>query len=79
MNYHDGVSMSVEPLFVPGLGSLDDLVPHDGLLSPDELEEIAWGIAERPEIWEPLVHVDPHRRRYELVYEDDRMHQAAIW
>ena len=37
MDYHDGMSMSVDPIFVPALGSLDDLVPHDGLLSADEL------------------------------------------
>src|SRR5262245_53485432 len=73
MKYHEGMSMSVDPVFVPALGSLDDLVPHEGLLSTDELEETARALAERPEIWEPLVHADPERRRYELVYEDDRM------
>jgi predicted metal-dependent enzyme (double-stranded beta helix superfamily) len=67
------MSMSVDPMFVPALGSLDDLVPHDGLLSTDELEDVARSIAERPEIWQPLVHADPERRRYELVFEDDRM------
>ena len=65
--------MSVESVFVPALGSLDELVPHDGLLSTEELEDVARAIAERAEIWEPLVHADPERRRYELVYEDDRM------
>ena len=62
-----------EPLFVPVLASLDGLVAHDGLLSTDELEELARKIALRPDIWEPLSHADPERRRYELVYEDDRM------
>ena len=65
--------MSIAPLFVPALASLDGLVPHDGVLDPAELEEVARAIAERPEMWEPLAHVDPDRRRYELVYEDDRM------
>ncbi len=60
-------------MFVPALASLDDLVPHDGLLSPEELEEIAGGLAERSHLWEHLAHRDPERRRYELVYEDDRM------
>ena len=55
------------------LASLGDIVPHDGLLSPDELEGVAGGIVGRPEIWEPLVDADPDRRRYELLYEDDRM------
>ena len=41
------MQMSVEPMFVPALASLDDLVPHDGLLSTDELEEVARGLAAR--------------------------------
>jgi hypothetical protein len=61
------------PLFVPARASLGDLVPHEGILDPDELERIARGIAERRDIWEPLTHADTERRRYELVYEDDRM------
>ncbi len=60
-------------MFVPALASLADLVPHGGVLDPEELEEVAVRIAERPEIWEPLVRVDPVQRRYELVHEDDRM------
>ena len=67
------LNMSTEPLFVPALASLDELVPHDGLLSPDELEGVAAGLAARTDIWEPLVHGNPDRRCYELVYEDDRM------
>jgi hypothetical protein len=65
--------MSAPPVFVPALASLGGLVPHDGLLSADELEEIARGIAEQPDLWEPLVRVDAEQRRYELVYEDERM------
>ncbi len=60
-------------MFVPALASLADLVPHEGVLDPEELEEVAVRIAERPEIWEPLVRVDRVQRRYELVYEDERM------
>ena len=56
------MSMSAEPVFVPALASLDGLVPHDGLLSPDELEGVASAIAARTEIWEPLVHGNPERR-----------------
>jgi hypothetical protein len=67
------VPLSAEPLFVPALASLDGLVPHDGLLSPDELESVAGEIAGRTDIWEPLVHSDVEHRRYELVYEDDRI------
>jgi len=71
--YDDTMSLSAEPIFVPALASLYDLVPHDGLLSPDELEDVASAIAARTDIWEPLVHGNPERRCYELVYEDDRM------
>ncbi|MGI8973249.1 MAG: cysteine dioxygenase [Gaiella sp.] len=61
------------PLFVPAVASLGDLVPHDGPLTPEELEAIASGIAARPELWRPLARTDANRRRYELVYEDERM------
>jgi hypothetical protein len=71
--YDDSMTVSTEPIFVPALPSLEGLVPHDGLLSPDELEALAGAIAARPDIWEPLVHADPERRCYELVYEDGRM------
>jgi hypothetical protein len=60
-------------VFVPARSDLDDLVPREGILSPAELEEVARGIAARPALWEPLVRVDAERRRYELVYEDERM------
>lgn len=65
--------MSTEPLFMPVLASLDELVPHEGLLSPDELEDVAREIVTRTDLWEPLVRSDTLHRRYELVYEDDRM------
>ena len=64
---------TADPLFVPAVASLDDLVPHDGLLTPVELEDVARAIAHRGDLWEPLVRVDADARRYELVYEDDRM------
>lgn len=64
---------TIDPLFVPAVASLDDLVPHDGLLTPEELETVAASIAARDELWTTLVRRDPDRRRYELVYEDDRM------
>jgi len=67
------MSMSTEPLFVPALASLDGLVPHEGLLAPDELEDVARHIAARTDLWEPLVRLDADHRRYELVYEDERM------
>lgn len=67
------MTTSTTPVFVPALASLDQLVPHDGILSPEELEQVARAIAARPEIWRPLARTDSARRRYQLVYEDDRM------
>lgn len=61
------------PLFVPALDRFDDFVEHDGILEPAELEEVARRIAARPDVWEPLVRDDTERRRYELLYEDERM------
>lgn len=67
------MTVPTESLFVPALASLDGLVPHEGLLTPVELEGVARGLAGRPDIWEPLVHDDAAHRCYELIYEDDRM------
>jgi predicted metal-dependent enzyme (double-stranded beta helix superfamily) len=64
---------TMSTLLVPALASIDALVPHGGILTPGELTEVAEAIAERPQIWEPLIREDPVQRRYELVYEDDRM------
>lgn len=65
--------VSTTPAFVPAVTSLGGIVRRDGLLSTDELEEIAREIADRPDLWQPLVHADASQRRYELVYEDERM------
>ena len=63
--------MTLSPMTTSWLPSLADLVPHDGVLSTDELEQLARDIVERPELWRPLTHADPDRRRYELIYEDE--------
>jgi predicted metal-dependent enzyme (double-stranded beta helix superfamily) len=65
--------MSNPSIFTSALASLGDIVPHEGLLTPEELEGVAQRIMERPEIWEPHLHADPVQRRYELLYEDERM------
>jgi hypothetical protein len=52
------------------------LVPATALLTAADLEQVAIEIRERPELWEPLLVVDAHRRRYRLLYEDDR---TDIW
>lgn len=49
------------------------LLPGDGVLDVDELEQLALDVAADPELWQPLVVVDAHRRRYRLLYEDDRI------
>jgi hypothetical protein len=49
------------------------LMPREGVLDVEELEELARAIAADPGIWEPLVVVDRDRRRYRLLYEDDRI------
>ncbi len=49
------------------------LVPHDGVLDVAELEQLVREIVDHPQLWQPLVIEDPHRRRYRLLYEDDRV------
>lgn len=49
------------------------LLSHPDVLDVDELEQLVRTIAGDPTIWEPLVVVDEHRRRYRLLYEDDRI------
>jgi predicted metal-dependent enzyme (double-stranded beta helix superfamily) len=63
----------MKKMFAPAVSSLTNVLPHDGLLTPEELEDVARRIGEHPELWEPLVRDDSERRRFELIYEDDRM------
>ncbi|MEO6867037.1 MAG: cysteine dioxygenase family protein [Gaiellales bacterium] len=49
------------------------LIPHDGELNVDELEQLVLDIREDSTLWEPLILVDPSLRRYRLLYEDDRL------
>ena len=49
------------------------LLPHDGVLDVEELEQLVRDIAADPELFEPLVVEDRTRRRYRLLYEDDRI------
>lgn len=50
-----------------------ELLDQPGQLTVSELEELVRRIAGRPDLWRPLVVVDRERRRYELLYEDDRI------
>ena len=63
--------MTVAPQSLPAPAPFEELIPWEGILTPDELEQLARDIAERPELWEHLVGVDPERRHYELIYEDE--------
>ena len=53
-----------------------ELLDENGLLSESALETLVTRIAARPDLWQPLVVVDPRRRRYELLYDDDNV---DIW
>jgi hypothetical protein len=53
-----------------------ELIPAASTLSAVDLEQIAIAIRDRPELWEPLLVIDAHRRRYRLLFEDER---TDIW
>jgi hypothetical protein len=63
--------------FSPALAArTSELLDRPGVLSPEELERLVGRIGSRPDLWRPLVVVDRDRRRYELLYEDERV---DIW
>ncbi len=53
-----------------------ELLAEPGVLSVPALEDLVARIAARPDLWRPLVVVDAERRRYELLYDDNRV---DIW
>jgi len=53
-----------------------DLIPATPELPAAELERMAAAIRDRPELWEPLLVTDASRRRYRLLFEDER---TDIW
>jgi hypothetical protein len=53
-----------------------ELIPVAPSLSAVELEQVAIAIRDRPDLWEPLLLVDAKRRRYRLLFEDER---TDIW
>ena len=68
---HDGSLPACDPpAHVERIGAL---VGRPRRRAIDCLNAEAPGIVGRPDIWEPLMDADPDRRRYELLYEDDRM------
>lgn len=67
----------VEPACAPDV--LDDLLTTSGVLDVPQLQELVLAIVDRPEIWEPIVIADPARRRYELIFEDERIDVWALF
>jgi len=45
----------------------------EGALGQAELRRLVQSIADKTELWQPLVVQDDSRRRYRLLYEDDRI------
>jgi predicted metal-dependent enzyme (double-stranded beta helix superfamily) len=65
------------PAFSPALAArASELLDRPGTLAAEELERLVRRIGARPDLWHPLVVVDRERRRYELLYDDDRI---DIW
>ena len=54
-------------------GALVRQIVPSGNLSVDELQQLVVKVVEHTEIWRPLVVRDPERRRYRLLFEDDRI------
>jgi predicted metal-dependent enzyme (double-stranded beta helix superfamily) len=62
------------PAFSPALAvCAAELIDRPGILAAEELEPLVRRIGARRELWRPLVVVDPERRRYELLYDDERI------
>jgi len=65
------------PLFSEELAArTSELLDESGVLGVAALEELVGRLAERPDLWRRLVVADREYRRYELLYEDDRV---DIW
>jgi predicted metal-dependent enzyme (double-stranded beta helix superfamily) len=66
----------VEPFSTCLASRCSELLDHSGTYDAVELEELVRRIYEREDLWRPLIVVDRERRRYELLYEDERI---DIW
>jgi hypothetical protein len=53
-----------------------ELLPAAATLSAVDLEQTAIAIRDCPALWEPLLVADAQRRRYRLLFEDDR---TDVW
>jgi predicted metal-dependent enzyme (double-stranded beta helix superfamily) len=66
----------VEPFSACLASRCSELLDRPGTFDALELEQLVRRIYEREDLWRPLIVVDLERRRYELLYEDDRI---DIW
>ena len=71
----------LQPVEVPPFSAelaarTSELLDEPGTLTVEGLEKLVCRLADRPDLWRPLVVVDRERRRYELLYEDERV---DIW
>jgi len=69
-------TVEVAPFSAELAARTSELVDQSGTLTVDALERLVGRLAARPDLWQPLVVVDRERRRYELLYEDERV---DIW
>ena len=74
--HQDPKTVHVAPYSEELAARTSELLDEPGLLTAAELEQLVGRIARRPDLWQPLVVIDLDRRRYELLYEDDRV---DIW
>jgi predicted metal-dependent enzyme (double-stranded beta helix superfamily) len=66
----------VEPYSDELAARCGELLTRDGIYEAPELEDLVRRLAERPDLWEPLIVEDRDHRRYHLLYEDERI---DIW
>jgi predicted metal-dependent enzyme (double-stranded beta helix superfamily) len=69
-------AVEVPPFSAELAARTSELLDEPGTLSVDALERLVRRLADRRDLWQPLVIVNRDRRRYELLYEDDRV---DIW
>ena len=78
-NQNDATAIDWDEVLTPPqelAAAARELIPATPSLSSVGLEHLAIAIRDRPELWEPLLLIDAHRRRYRLLFEDDR---TDIW
>ena len=74
--HQDPQTVHVAPYSEELAARTSELLDEPGLITTADLEQLVGRIARRPDLWQPLVVIDRDRRRYELLYEDDRV---DIW